>query len=337
MLTEALKEIGYCCEGHSLGKFAVENGLHILPEKTAEWIGSLWGTCDFIFIGAMGIAVRYIAPWIRDKMTDSAVIVMDERGQYVIPVLSGHIGGAVVLAEQLANITGGNCVVTTATDIQKKFAVDMFAVKNKMQISDRELAKRISAAVLNGERIGFYSEYEMVGSCPEELKKVTSSAALDQFLYGIAVLKNYKRKKIIKKENIMCFYPRDIVVGVGCRKGVTKNKIEMQLEAVLKEHGLQKEQIDMIASIDVKKDEPGLVELAESYERAFITYPPDILLKAGPVSSHSVFVEKTVGVDNVCERAALTAGGADGELLLPKTVGEEVTFAIVRKKKRLEY
>ncbi len=106
----------------------------------------------YFFIGAAGIAVRWIAPFVKDKFTDSPVLVMDEKGKYVIPILSGHIGGAVELAEQIGMWIEAEVVHTTATDVQQKFAVDVFARKYHLLFKDRKKAKEISAAVLEGEK-----------------------------------------------------------------------------------------------------------------------------------------------------------------------------------------
>lgn len=100
-----------------------------LPKKKEDLIRERWGKWAFLFIGAAGIAVRYIAPYVKDKFTDSAVVVADEAGQYVIPLLSGHVGGAAELADQIANLLGAVSVHTTATDVRKKFAADVFAKK----------------------------------------------------------------------------------------------------------------------------------------------------------------------------------------------------------------
>ena len=109
-----------------------------------------------IFVGAAGIAVRAIAPFVQDKFKDPAVLVVDEKGTYVIPVLSGHVGGANAYALQLAEKLQAQAVITTATDINQKFAVDVFAKKNQLFIKDRAWAKEISAAILGGEKIGFF-------------------------------------------------------------------------------------------------------------------------------------------------------------------------------------
>ena len=105
-----------------------------------------------MFVGAAGIAVRLIAPWVQDKLKDPAVLVIDEQGRYAIPILSGHVGGCNELAEAAAQILGAEPVITTATDLRQAFAVDVFATENELVISDRELAKQISAAELRGEK-----------------------------------------------------------------------------------------------------------------------------------------------------------------------------------------
>ena len=122
-----------------------------------------------LFVGAAGIAVRLIAPWVQDKLKDPAVLVIDEQGRYAIPILSGHVGGCNELAEAAAQILGAEPVITTATDLRQAFAVDVFAAENELVISDRELAKQISAVELRGEKIGFFSDYPVDGIVPAEI------------------------------------------------------------------------------------------------------------------------------------------------------------------------
>ena len=128
------------CIGYTIKRFSAEYALEPMPECLSLWIGKKWGKEDFIFIGAIGIAVRLIAPWVKDKYSDSAVLVMDEKAQYCIPVLSGHVGGGIELAHMIEKCMGAMPIITTATDVQKKFAVDVFAKKNRLQITDRKLA-----------------------------------------------------------------------------------------------------------------------------------------------------------------------------------------------------
>ncbi|MDU7709681.1 MAG: cobalamin biosynthesis protein CbiG, partial [Clostridium sp.] len=158
-LNALLAKAGYKCGSYTTERFAAGFGMKTMDQDLKQWIGERWGRCSFLFIGAAGIAIRYIAPWVADKYRDSAVLSMDEKGGFVIPLLSGHVGGAVRLAMLIAEQTGAVPVVTTATDVQNKFAVDVFAKENHLHIGSRRLAKEISAAVLEGKKIGFYSAY----------------------------------------------------------------------------------------------------------------------------------------------------------------------------------
>ena len=127
-----------------------------------------------VFVGACGIAVRSIAPYVKDKAKDPAVVVVDEKGNFAIPILSGHIGGANDLAEKIASLTSGVSVITTATDINKKFSVDTFAVRNNLHIGDTKLIKEISSRILNDKKVGLYTDYELknVPDCFEESNEV---------------------------------------------------------------------------------------------------------------------------------------------------------------------
>lgn len=297
----------YECTGYTLTRLAGKHGLEELPENIVEWIGKLWGECAFVFVGAAGIAVRMISPWVKDKFTDSPVIVMDEKGQYVIPLLSGHVGGAVETARKIASCTGGVAVITTATDVQGRFAVDVFAKKNNLIITDRVLAKKISAAVLEGEKIGFYSEYpgelyfqDEKQKIPDEVVLCRKKEELSDFPYGIKVEQEDRRTSA---ENVLTLLPKNLIVGVGCRKGISCNKLEEGITEILEKKCLRKEQVQVIVSIELKKDEEGLIKLCDSWKVPYITYSREELLEIKEVSSHSSFVEKVTGVDNVCERA----------------------------------
>ena len=175
--------------GYAPEKFAGD-GIEPIPGEIREVIRDNWGERAFFFIGAAGIAVRYIAPFVRDKFTDSAVLVLDEKGRYVIPLLSGHMGGAVRMADEAAELIRAEAVHTTATDVQKKFAVDVFAKRNHLLITDRQTAKEISAAVLEGERIALFPEYpgcRIEGNAPDELVLCGSREEASAFRYRIVV------------------------------------------------------------------------------------------------------------------------------------------------------
>ena len=134
-----------------------------------ECTGAVFDSDARIFVGAAGIAVRAIAPFVKSKKEDPAVIVMDELGKYAVPILSGHLGGANELAEAIAEGTGAVPVLTTGTDLHGKFAVDVFAKKNHLAIESMALAKDISAAVLSGEPVGFVCDFPVKGGIPAEI------------------------------------------------------------------------------------------------------------------------------------------------------------------------
>lgn len=123
-------------------------------EPLQEWTGEAFADHQpILFVGACGIAVRAIAPFVQDKLTDSPVLVMDEKGKHIIPLLSGHIGGANELACRLAEATGAEPVLTTATDVNHIFAVDVFAKKNGLRIENRDGIRYISDKLLRGQQV----------------------------------------------------------------------------------------------------------------------------------------------------------------------------------------
>lgn len=341
-LNGQLSALGYVCESYAVKRFADKHRLQPIPSDTKQWIGSLWGCADFVFIGAIGIAVRYIAPWIEDKYKDSAVISLDEAGQFVIPVLSGHVGGGVELANKIAACIGAVPVITTATDVQKRFAVDVFARKNQLHITSRELAKRISAAVLEGKKTGFYSAYPVCGKLPSDLELREMIQELNRFEYGIAVKEPGKGKKadLLSDRNgrgqILYLHPRNLVVGIGCRKGVSYERIRDAIQSVFQENGWKMEQIGALTSIDLKREEAGILELAKVCGIPFYTYSAEQLREVETVSSESAFVQSVTGVDNVCERAAKRCC-PDGNLVLPKIKLEQITLAVVRRSVEIEF
>lgn len=293
--------------------------------RGGDFLGEYWRQVqEIIFVGAAGIAVRLCAPFIRDKFTDPAVLVLDEKGKFVIPLLSGHVGGANDLALFLAEATGAEAVITTATDVNGRFAVDVFAKKCGLVLTDRAKAKDISARILKGEKVGFYSEFPVLGGVPEELVQVESRQQLGLFPMSIAV---EERKKGETGEQVLCLLPRNLTAGVGCKRGVPRRQLEAFLRQKLTELGFHPGQVKRLASIDRKAEEEGLKALAETWQIPFETWTADQLAAVGTVTSESAFVKETVGVGNVCERAAILGSGG-GRLVLEKTAEQGMTLAL---------
>lgn len=328
------------CIGYAPEKYAGE-GILPLPADKAALIGSGWGKSAYVFIGAAGIAVRYIAPWVKDKYTDSPVLVIDEKGQYVIPLLSGHVGGAAALADEVADMIGAVPVHTTATDVQGKFAVDVFAKKNGLVITDREAVKKISAGLLNGEKAALYIEDPFVnvtGTPPDEIVLCESFKKAEQYSYQIIItgsLEQYvkgRESEVKEPEQEGCsllLLPRNIAAGIGCRKGIEESVLENGFLGILAENGVDIRQVKSIASINLKKNEPALLHLCEKYRIPFETYTAEELRSVSDVTTASEFVKKITGVDNVCERAARLSCSA-GSMIQGKRIREGMTAALVK-------
>lgn len=301
-----------------------------VQSRLSEWMAEAVQDADaFVFVGAAGIAIRAIAPYVADKTKDPALVVVDEKGQFVIPLLSGHIGGANELAVRIAAELGAQPVLTTATDVRGLFAVDVFATKNDLWISNMKQAKMISARLVRGEKVGFYSGLPLDGALPAELVKTDfaigqdfSAEPVETAEIGIVV--SAYEKQIFEEQLLLV--PRCLTVGIGCKRGTLKEKILTAVQEVFANAVLSLQAICRIASIDLKKDEEGLIAAAQEYGVPFETFSAEALAVVEGNFSESSFVKGVTGVDNVCERAAVLASG--GELIVRKTAKDGVTVAV---------
>lgn len=297
-----------------------------LKVQTECWMRQMDG---IVFVGAVGIAVRSIAPFLTSKAKDPAVIVLDEEGAFCIPLLSGHLGGANAFAQWLAGQIGAIPVITTATDRKKRFAVDLFAKENGLKISDLKLAKEISAALLAGKNIPVYCEKKLPEMLPEGLYRC-EDLARETARPGI-----YIGIKTCREEDVLSLIPEAVTVGIGCRRGARKKQIDSCVRAACETADIREVAIGQAASIDLKAKEPGILEWCEDAEIPFVTYSAERLKRVEGMFSASAFVEKTTGVDNVCERSALLASG--GELIQKKTAADGVTAALAVKEWRIHF
>ena len=272
---------------------------------------------QILFIGSTGMAVRAIAPWVRDKKHDPGVLVADEGGTFVISLLSGHIGGANTLANRLAQIIGAQSVVTTATDVEKKFSVDAWASSRNLHIGSMALCKAVSAAILEGN-VPICSQYPLPDSLPGGLVRGENGPL------GIYI----GTDGATPFESTLVLTPRVLTLGIGCRKGTPEGDIEAAVKTVLNAHGLPMEAVEAAASIDLKAQEAGLLAFCEHQNIPIRFYTAEELKAVPGVFESSSFVRSVTGVDNVCERAAVKAGG---ERIVRKTACQGVTVAVSRK------
>ena len=297
-----------------------------------------------LFIGACGIAVRAIAPWVTDKLCDSPVLVMDEKGQYIIPILSGHVGGANELARQLGEQIGAIPVITTATDLNHKFAVDVFAKKNGLRIVNKEGIAKISSKVLSGKKITMSVENGHIGekiNLPEEIKMIpyppvnpvdilVTAEEVKRISYPLNMQVDVASENI---EALALIYlqPKEYVIGMGCKKGKEYEKIDQFIQKSLEEAGIDKKQIFALASIDKMKGEEGFLAWSRKQGCAFLTFSVEQLQAVEGYFHTSSFVKEQVGVDNVCERSALCGCGLNGRLIYEKHAEDGMTIAIAKR------
>lgn len=330
-LVQGLNKAGYDATGYLYEKYSskalvsFQSAENIVAQAFSE--KSL-----LIFVCAMGIAVRKIAPFIESKYTDSAVVVIDDAGRYAIPVLSGHMGGANDMAWLCGKIIDAKPVITTATDIHHKFAVDNFAKENQLYLSDGRIAKEISAALLHGETTGLYVDRSCCNVIMEDEEKLKNQGIVNvvsvedsPYTYNIAVTPFEGNR-----ENTEYLVPRQITIGVGCRKGVSCTEVETAVNTVMKEYKIACQAVKQICSIDIKAREEGLIEFCKEKEIPFYTFSAQELLSVEGSKASSEFVKEITGVDNVCERSALA--GSKGRLIVPKQVVGRVTVAVAIEK-----
>lgn len=266
-----------------------------------------------IFVGAAGIAVRAIAPYVKSKVQDPAVVVVDEKGQFAIPILSGHLGGANDLARKIAGLIGACPVITTATDVNRVFAVDEWAKRQNCHVANPECIKLVSGKLLSGKEVTIRCPWKIQGTPPELVQPGEKMPDVNVDIYKTS-------------EAALCLVPRIAVLGVGCKKGTTREALEGAYQRLLEKYGLFSQAVCRICSIDLKKEEPGLLAFAQAHGWQLETYSAQELAAVPGEFSASGFVKSVTGVDNVCERSALLGSG--GTLIIKKNAGDGITMAV---------
>lgn len=374
-------------------KNLAESGLSYVEQPLTEWTGEqMKKRRSLLFIGACGIAVRAIAPFLTDKLNDVPVLVMDEQGCFVIPVLSGHVGGANELAVSLAERMGSTPVITTATDLNHCFAVDLFARRNALHIVNKDGIAKVSSRILAGEEVtmaveeGHFREeaqtlrgrrvsrktnipdgIRLVSCIPEfhtdipivmteviedipaasaestedvpvvSVESITdATVAFSESSAGIPGVTESPVDILVAPASygqgrLLTLRPKEYVIGIGCKRGKAAEQIDHFVNRALKESGISMEQVAAFASIDRKKDEEGILWMSSHYGIPFVTYSAEELQQVEGTFHASEFVKSQVGVDNVCERAALRFSGPDGILITGKQAEDGITAAIVKR------
>ena len=318
-------------------KLTEKKASHILFEKLSGAIKEKFSQyTGHIFIMSTGIVVRVLAPLIESKTKDPAVVVVDDLGQNAISFLSGHIGGANELTYKIAQILKANPVITTATDINGIPAIDVLAMENGLFIENPAAIKTVNMALLKRETLLVHDPYNYL---------TTRLLNSDSEICDILIHNIKKPSQYFKINNNPCIYiddvtqelppqvlvlrPATLVAGIGCNRGTGAQEISDHLKQVLECHRLASTSLKCLASIDVKNDEAGLIEVAESIELSLIFFTREELNQVKGIKNPSPVVEKHIGAQSVCEAAAIRASQA-GTLIVPKQTTQNVTVAIAR-------
>lgn len=280
------------------------------PLGLAEWAERHFapGNC-LVFVGAAGIAVRAIAPHLQSKTSDPAVVVLDENGRFAVPILSGHLGGANDWARRLAGACGAVPVLTTATDTEGVFAVDEWAMRQGCAVVNAEKIKAVSSKILAGGTVRVRSAWPVAGPLPAGIA-LTESGPFDVLVDVRAA-----------ETDALRLVPRIAVLGVGCKRGTPAAALEETFAAL----GLDENAVCAAATVDLKRDEPGLLAFCAAHGWPLKVYSAEQLRAVPGDFTASDFVRQITGVDNVCERAAVLAAG--GPLWQQKIAAGGVTMA----------
>lgn len=292
-----------------------------------------------VLIMAAGIAVRLLVPLVKDKHSDPGVVVVDDKGSYAISLLSGHAGGANELARQVAACLGAQPVITTGSDVFGKIPADILGRENGWKIENSKYLDEVCAAVVNGEAVGIFQDAGEIGwrgkfePLPDNvrifpsLKSLSESHARAALVITDRVLD--KDETSLLSENILIYRPRSLVVGIGCNRRTGGDVIEKAINQVFSQYKLSIKSIKKLATIDLKRDEEGILDFARKYDLSIDYFDKESLSQAKYPSPASPTVRKHVGTPAVAESAALLSSG--GPIIVPKTgYRGAVTVAVAR-------
>ena len=298
-------------------------GFSVIKGKLKEFCGEAFQKHDsLIFIMASGIVVRSIAPWLKNKTNDPAVVVIDDKGQNVISLLSGHLGGANELSLKIAKLISANPVITTASDVNHLPSVDMMAQSKDLLIDSMEDAKNLTAMIVNRENIELVDDFDIFSKSympipdGQSVGKIIVSNRLD-------INEDLPFAKLI---------PKNIILGVGCKKDTNTDKLHEFLQMSIKRFNIDSRSIKTIASISIKEKEEAILQVAEELNCSLAFFSTESLQKVDHLFEGSAFVQSTVSVASVSTTAAYLAGNKSGNFIVKKEINEGMTLSIFEQK-----
>ena len=290
--------------------FAKETYKDELPRIFEEFEG-------VVFVASTGIAVRLSAPFLKGKTKDPAIVVVDDMGRYAISLVSGHLGGANALAQEIAELLDCQPIITTASDARKIESIDMFAQRHHLVIADMLDAKLITGMMVDGRPIRLDSEIPVTLDYPH-----LSDDEYDGCIYVTS--------QRYMESNVPCcvLHPKTLHVGLGCRRGKTAKEIMDAITQVFQEENLCLSSIRSIATTEIKQEEPGILEAVNRLGAELRIFTHSQIRSVQDRFVRSEFVERTIGVSAVSEPCAYLAGG---DVIVGKIAMHGVTVAVARE------
>jgi len=285
--------------------------------RMAEAMAEAWGNYrEIVCIMATGIVVRTIAPLLQDKYRDPAIVVCDEQGRFAVSLLSGHLGGANGLARRVAAVTGGQAVLTTASDVLGRTALDLWCRDLGLTPGDKTAFTRAMGRLVDLGTLAVWSRYPLP-ELPPDLLPVAERTDADLVIDS----------RTGEAGGAALLHPQALVLGIGCNRGTPVAAIEAAARATCAEHGLAPQAIARPASIDIQQEEAGLLEFARHQGLSIDFFSKDDLNRVeGIVASEAV--RRATGAQGVAEPAALLSAGPGATLLVAKRKWTDVTTAV---------
>jgi cobalt-precorrin 5A hydrolase len=309
-----------------------------LEMRLGEFVKDIFGKVDAIIgVMAAGIIVRAVAPCLKSKLSDPAVVCVDVSGRFAVSLLSGHYGGANELTRIIARETGAIPVITTASDVMGKISVDEVARLLHCNIKNPDSLVAVNSALVNEKHVALV----LVGDVKIPIKMMIGYDVkrANTAKQAASLLKNYDAGAIITESKVSTeklpkpgtiLTPKKITVGVGARKNASENEIIAAANHALARVNLPLERVDRVATVDIKKDSISMISAAKKLGLPIDFISVDALrsVKHEGLSPDSKLVKEKIGVGGVCERAALITAGKNAKLILKKMKKNGVTVAI---------
>ena len=324
-------------------------------ENFKETLRKAFESYDYLVcIMATGIVVRILAPCISHKTSDPGVVVMDQKGRFAISLLSGHLGGANDLARKMAFLSGGEAVITTATDVAGELSFDSFAKKYHMSIENIGVLKSISGTLLEGKPIVVVSSMpsseptypelwrgkkrgRFILCTPEEYSSLLEKGSQVIHIPTVVIHEGFtlsEEEKACVQAPVLYLRPRTICAGIGCKRGMESAPIEAALMDTLKKEGLSPLSLKSISTIPLKADEPGILALADKLQVPLTVIPTEDIESLdiqGLGIAASDYVEKQTGVLSVSTASSYLASDR-GIILVDKAKYKGITIALSKAK-----